>query len=115
MTETERRAHLRHIKSLARPERPGTATEHLWLLVPEGMEHDAEVMAECERLGANGVISPHPHWGTTPHHRDAHEAGHDVSRPVLWRPPPPRRELPARPWWRRWWDLVRAWLMPVPC
>lgn len=101
MTRTEHRRHLRHAKTLERPERPGTHDEHLWLLVPEGMDHDPELLNLAERLGANGIVSPHQ--GRSRLHQEAQHAGYDVSVPVLYRSPSPPRPIVRLSWWRRLW------------
>lgn len=87
MTNTERRKHHRAIRALGPHQSgPGTPTEHLWLLVPEGLEHDDEVVEQSIRLGCNGIVSPHE--GRSSLHDEAARAGLDVSIPVLYRPPP---------------------------
>lgn len=102
MTNSEKRRHHRHARTLAKPA-PASSGETLYLLVPEGLDHDDEICALARELGCSTVVSPHE--GRSRAHDLAAAAGLDVSRPVVWREGPPKLAPLAttRP---RWWSRL---------
>lgn len=86
MTEEDHQRHLHRAKTLKREGPPGAPTRHLWLLVPEGMPVDADLMAISDDLRCNGVVRC-ANGRLTPLHMAAQADGLDVSVPVLYWPP----------------------------
>jgi len=86
VTKAQIRRHLRAALELQAGS-PGTETDHLWLLLPEGVPHDEALIAHATQIGCNGVVSPGPRGSAL--HREAEAAGLNTSVPVLFRPSPP--------------------------